>query len=142
MHTAAFGPDGQRIVTSSRDGVAAVWQADGGGEPVVLKGHEGVVWSAAFSPDGRRVVTASSDGTARVWRVTWNGVLEYLEANIDLCLEPEARMQFLGEVRSTATERFARCEHAHGRMPGRSRSSELQTSSVGVPGAGTPRKRP
>jgi WD40 repeat protein len=36
-------------------------------ESIVLKGHEGVLWSATFAPDGRRVVTASDDYTARVW---------------------------------------------------------------------------
>jgi len=34
---------------------------------LLLRGHEGEVWSAVFSPDGSRVVTASPDKTARVW---------------------------------------------------------------------------
>lgn len=34
---------------------------------VVLRGHEGSVYSAVFSPNGRRVVTASIDRTARIW---------------------------------------------------------------------------
>ncbi|MGH9361516.1 MAG: WD40 repeat domain-containing protein, partial [Thermoanaerobaculia bacterium] len=67
--SAAFSPDGRRIVTTSRDNTARVWAVDGSGEPVVLRGHEGDVESAAFSPDGKRVVTASFDGTARVWAV-------------------------------------------------------------------------
>jgi hypothetical protein len=65
--SAAFSPDGKRIVTASSD-KARVWDADSGkpiGEP--LKGHEGAVESAAFSPDGKRIVTASRDKTARVW---------------------------------------------------------------------------
>ena len=39
--SAAFSPDGTRIVTASDDGTARVWRADGSGEPVVLRGHEG-----------------------------------------------------------------------------------------------------
>ena len=66
--SAAFSPDGKRIVTASLDGTARVWDAESGkpiGEP--LKGHEGaVVFSASFSPDGTRIVTASGDKTARV----------------------------------------------------------------------------
>ncbi|MFN6233900.1 AAA-like domain-containing protein [Microcystis sp.] len=59
--TAAFSPDGQRIVTS--DGTARVWDAQTGSQLALLSGVE----AAAFSPDGQRLVTASSDGTARVW---------------------------------------------------------------------------
>lgn len=35
--------------------------------PVVLWGHEGVVYSAEFSPDGLRALTSSADGTVRLW---------------------------------------------------------------------------
>ncbi|MCP4304288.1 MAG: TIR domain-containing protein, partial [bacterium] len=70
LHSAAFSPDGTRVVTASGDNTARVWDAATGAETVVLTGHDGPVWSAAFSPDGTRVVTASSDdNTARVWDV-------------------------------------------------------------------------
>ena len=67
MRTAAFSPDGTRVVTASEDKTARVWEAAEGKEIAVLKGHAGVVESAAFSPDGKRVVTASRDKTARLW---------------------------------------------------------------------------
>ena len=66
--SAAFSPDGKRIVTASWDKTARIWDAATGqpiGQP--LKGHDGPVNSAAFSPDGKRIVTASADNAARVW---------------------------------------------------------------------------
>ena len=70
---AAYSPDGDRIVTASRDNVVRVWNADGSGEPVLLQGHQGQVWSAAFSPDGGHIVTASHDKTARIWNADGAG---------------------------------------------------------------------
>ena len=67
--SAAFSPDGARVVTASSDNTARVWEAASGRLVAELTGHGGEVNSAAFSPDGARVVTASIDGTARVWRL-------------------------------------------------------------------------
>ena len=65
--SAAFSPDGTRVVTASDDKTARLWDAATGAPIAVLSGHEDAVWSAAFSPDGTRVVTASKDKTARLW---------------------------------------------------------------------------
>src|SRR5262249_45079706 len=65
--SAAFSPDGARIVTASDDKTARIWDAATAKEIAVLRGHEGPVRSAAFSPDGARIVTASDDKTARIW---------------------------------------------------------------------------
>ncbi|MBL8764741.1 MAG: hypothetical protein JNM07_10780, partial [Phycisphaerae bacterium] len=67
VKSAAFSPDGARLVTASGDETARVWDAATGRELLRLEGHAGVVLSAAFSPDGARLVTASDDQTARVW---------------------------------------------------------------------------
>ena len=67
LTSAAFSPDGTRIVTASEDNTARVWDAATGKEIAVLRGHARSLRSAAFSPDGSRIVTASADQTARIW---------------------------------------------------------------------------
>src|SRR5262245_62389935 len=67
VHSAAFSPDGSRIVTASEDKTARIWDAASAKEIAVLRGHGHYVISAAFSPDGSRIVTASADKTARIW---------------------------------------------------------------------------
>jgi WD domain, G-beta repeat len=67
VSSAAFSPDGARVVTASLDKTARLWDAATGKEVAVLRGHDDQVLSAVFSPDGARVVTASLDKTARLW---------------------------------------------------------------------------
>jgi WD40 repeat protein len=67
VNTAAFSPDGARVLTASGDQTARVWDGATGasiGKPLP---HDHDVTSAAFSPDGARIVTASDDNTVRVW---------------------------------------------------------------------------
>ncbi|RZM79557.1 hypothetical protein DYY88_12625 [Leptolyngbya iicbica LK] len=73
VNHAVFSPNGELIVTASKDGTARVWALDGN-EVTILKGHEDEVVRAVFSPNGERIVTASKDGTARVWALDGNEV--------------------------------------------------------------------
>jgi WD40 repeat protein len=72
--SAAFSPDGTRVVTASGDQTARVWDVATGTPLTGALQHQGEVRSAAFSPAGTRVVTASWDETARVWDVSPNAV--------------------------------------------------------------------
>ena len=67
---AAFSPDGRRIVTTSVDRTARIWDAATATQLTVLSGHSRPVFTAEFSPDGQRIVTASVDHTARIWDAT------------------------------------------------------------------------
>jgi WD40 repeat protein len=57
---------GERLVTTSWDGTAKVWNTVGE-ELRTLMGHTGMVRTAAWSPDGKLLATSADDGTARIW---------------------------------------------------------------------------
>jgi WD40 repeat protein len=67
VFSAAFSPDGQRVVTASYDHTARVWNAATGQLLRTLEGHLFYVTGVAVSPDGRRAVSASGDNTLKVW---------------------------------------------------------------------------
>ncbi|WP_437499289.1 NACHT and WD repeat domain-containing protein [Sorangium sp. So ce1099] len=66
LRTAAWSSDGKRVLTTSSDNVARLWNADGTGDPEEVARHNAPITVASFSPDGQRVLTGSADGTARV----------------------------------------------------------------------------
>lgn len=65
----SYSKDGTRLLTTSFDNTARIWDVATGKQLHVLKGHSWWVWDAAFSPDETSVVTASQDGTALVWNL-------------------------------------------------------------------------
>jgi WD40 repeat protein len=62
-----FSADGSAILTASRDGSAALWNATTGSPLGVRLKHNSAILSASFSNDGSRIVTGSADHTARIW---------------------------------------------------------------------------
>ncbi len=69
VRSARFSPDGKKIVTTSNDKTAKIWETATGSLLADLKGHNSDVISGQFSPDGKKIVTASWDSTAIVWDV-------------------------------------------------------------------------
>jgi WD40 repeat protein/serine/threonine protein kinase len=67
VHTVAYSPDGRRVVTSSADATARIWDSVTGRQLTVLKGHTKPVRAAFFSRDGEKVITSGYDSTARIW---------------------------------------------------------------------------
>lgn len=66
ISTAAFSPDGTRILTASMDKTARLWDASTL-RPIAVLPHSGMVNQAAWSPDGRTVCTVSTDSLAHIW---------------------------------------------------------------------------
>jgi WD40 repeat protein len=68
IQSVAFSPTGDRLVTTSGDRTARVWDVATGRPVSVFRGHSDTVWDAVFSPDGSLVAsTESIIGGARVW---------------------------------------------------------------------------
>ena len=65
----AFSGDGSRLLSSSRDATARLWDTHSAQTIQSLPGHSGTVWSAAFLPGDASVVTGGNDGTVRLWRI-------------------------------------------------------------------------
>ncbi len=68
VSSAAFSPDGKRVITASFDRTARVWEASAGRSVAILRGHTGRLRYAAFSPDGKLALTLGDDDPgARLW---------------------------------------------------------------------------
>ncbi|MEK6276084.1 MAG: AAA family ATPase [Actinomycetota bacterium] len=72
-----FDGSGKRLVTSSEDRDARIWDARTGANLHVLRGHFNVVNDAEFSPDGRWVVTAGPI-SAGLWRSDSDSIHTYM----------------------------------------------------------------
>lgn len=99
MPSAAFSPDGTRIVTASDKSTAQIWDTVSGAELAMLTGHTDEVNSVAFSPDGKHVVTASMDKTARIWHIfrDTQELLDYANSIIPRRLTLEDRKKYFLE---------------------------------------------
>lgn len=65
--SAEFSPDGQRLVTASRDQTARVWDVRTGQPLTAPLIHPQVVRFARFTPDGRRIITSCWLDRAWLW---------------------------------------------------------------------------
>lgn len=73
LFSAAYSPDGRRIVAGGMDDTASVWNVDGSGKPIVFRGHTSDVFCTAWSSDNKHIATASFDKTIRVWNADGSG---------------------------------------------------------------------
>jgi WD40 repeat protein len=109
VHSAAFSPDGSRIVTASADKTARIWDTASGKEIAVLRGHDSLPPSAPTgrASSRRHGTTPPASGTRRPPRRS-----RPCAAMIATCGPPRSRIV-------TASEDTARIWDAH-----------LQTMSV------------
>ena len=64
----AFSPDGQHIVSGSKDHTICVWSVKTGESVVGLfREHSAWVTSVAFSPNGQHIVSGTCDDAIHLW---------------------------------------------------------------------------
>ena len=100
--SAEFSPDGSQIVTTGPNRGVQVWDARGGKELAVLRGHNRAVNAAQFSPDSTKIVTAGcatfesfspcNVGTTRLWDAQSGQELAVLSADAQDVLSADFSM--------------------------------------------------
>lgn len=66
-NSVAFNADGSRLLTTSDDRTAKVWNVTTGDLVLSFEQHKDLVVSGVFSPDGSCIMTASKDGTVMIF---------------------------------------------------------------------------
>lgn len=69
VKTVAYSPNGDYVVTGSRDKTAKLWSVATGLEIRTFIGHHHTVNEVQFSPDGKKIATSSADKTAKIWDI-------------------------------------------------------------------------
>jgi len=95
--TAAFSPDGTRIVTATEDKIGRIFRLYSDraqsaklenldshfDQPILLVGHEKGLTRAQWNSEGTRVVTGAKDKTVRIWDATGKGLIHTLRGHDD-----------------------------------------------------------
>jgi WD40 repeat protein len=67
----AFSPDGQSILSASKNGTAGqlfLWEAATGRLRQIVAEHTRIASACGFSPDGKSIVAGFGDGAVKMWR--------------------------------------------------------------------------
>jgi len=65
--SASYSPDGSKILTTSADHTARVWDGRSGIQLIPSLDHEDRVVTGVFSKDGKRIATGTEDGKITIW---------------------------------------------------------------------------
>jgi len=71
INSVSYSPDGQLLVSGSKDGTVRIWNTRTGEETMSpLRSGDGNVLSVAFAPNGFRIASGTSSGVVHVWEVS------------------------------------------------------------------------
>ena len=78
IFSAAFSPDGSKVLTGSFDhNTVEMWNAATGKQFRTFRGHTwGSFLSVVFSPDGSKILAGSNDRTAKLWDAATGALLK------------------------------------------------------------------
>jgi len=114
LKNAVFSADSRRILATSENRSARIWDAENGYEVAVLLGHTGPVSAADFNREGDAVVTASGDRTAQVWEIGGEDaelrLLHRLWTATRVCPSMARRVDLLNLSEVEAKAEAERCE--------------------------------
>ena len=75
----AFSVDGRRLIATSGENRAIVWNAAAGNVDLILDDPDALIREGQFLPDGQRAVTMSQDGNPRLWDLTTGAMVAKLD---------------------------------------------------------------
>ncbi|HXF79462.1 MAG TPA: TIR domain-containing protein [Usitatibacter sp.] len=75
----AFSEDGARLIATSGENRAIVWNAVVGVPEMILDDPDAQIREGHFLPDGKRAVTMSQDGNPRVWDLATGAIVAKLD---------------------------------------------------------------
>ncbi len=76
VHSVAFSPDGDHLLSASWDTTIREWDIASGAGRIAFDGHTDRIFSVVYSPDGTQALSASRDKTARLWDVATGEEIE------------------------------------------------------------------
>lgn len=94
LYHAEFSPDGTKVLTTSDDHTARLWDASTGNELVRVK-HEDEIYAGGFSPDGFSFITCGQDKKACIWdskKGTLLQTLEHPDVVWGACFSPDGNL--------------------------------------------------
>ncbi|MFK8182261.1 MAG: AAA-like domain-containing protein [Phormidesmis sp.] len=89
-----FSPNGEQLVSSSRDQTIRRWNLDGH-QIDNIQGHTGRINDVQFAPSGELIVSTATDKTVRLWDITNPLVTTYIGPSagiIDVSISPNRQL--------------------------------------------------
>ncbi len=83
IKSVAFTPDGQYLLTGSRDKTIKLWELSTGRELRAYLGHESTINDLVILPGGKHFMSSSADKTAKMWDLQTGQLLKTFTGHTD-----------------------------------------------------------